>query len=113
MKKNTQPAKVSYFFGPGWKELGDFIKKFWALNQEDIKKRAEKVETGKGIMSFSGAGNLMSCVSLILFGTFFFGVITLAVSAILGVAFFVVYALILIIWLLDRINLVSKGIFVA
>lgn len=27
MKKDTQPAKVSYFFGSGWKELGDFIKK--------------------------------------------------------------------------------------
>ena len=113
MKKEKQPAKMSYFFGPGWKELGDFIKKFWSLNQEDIKKRAEKVETGKGIMSFSGAGNLMSCVSLIIFGTFFFCVITCAVSAVLGAAFFVVYALILVIWLLDRINLVSKGIFVA
>ncbi len=113
MKKEKQPAKMSYFFGPGWKELGDFIKKFWLLNQEDIKKRVEKVETGKGIMFFSGEGNLMSCVSLIIFGTFISCVITCAVSAILGEAFFIVYALILVIWLLDRINLVSKGIFVA
>lgn len=37
----------------------------------------------------------------------------IGVSAILGAAFLVVYALILVIWLLDRINLVSKGIFVA
>lgn len=26
MKKDTQPAKMSYFFGPSWRELGDFIK---------------------------------------------------------------------------------------
>lgn len=30
-----------------------------------------------------------------------------------GCYFFIVYAIILLIWLIDRINLVSKGIFVA
>ncbi len=113
MSKNPQPAKMSYFFGPGWKDLGTFIKKFWGYNQDDIKKRAKKVETGKGIMSLSGAGSLMSCLSLIVFGTFFFVVLSAAFSAVLGTAFLVVYAFILIIWLIDRISLFSKGIFVA
>lgn len=113
MKKEVQPAKLSYFFGPGWKELWIFIKKFWSFNQEDIKKRAEKVETGKGIMSLSGAGRLLSCFSLILFGTLFFIIISAAVSAVLGVAFLLVYALIFVIWSVDRLQLISKGIFVA
>ncbi|EHL14782.1 hypothetical protein HMPREF9630_00825 [Peptoanaerobacter stomatis] len=113
MKKDTQPAKKSYFFGPGWNDLGKFIKRFWQFNQDDIKKKAEKIETGKGIMSFSGARALMSCISLILFGTIFFCLIAATVSTVLGVAFCFVYILILAIWLLDRINLISKGIFVA
>lgn len=113
MKKEAQPAKPSYFFGPGWKELGLFIKKFWGFNQEDIRKRAEKAETGKGIMSLSGAGRLLSCFSLILFGTLFFVIISAAVSVVLGIAFLIVYVLIFIVWSIDRIHLVRKGIFVA
>ena len=96
MKKETQPAKISYFFGPGWKNLGTFIKKFWEFNQIDIRKRAEKVENGKGIMSFSGAGNFLSCLALILFGTLFFIIIATTVSIVLGIAFLVMYIIFLI-----------------
>ena len=113
MKKELQPAKMSYFFGPGWNDLWTFIKKFWGYNQEDIKKRAVKAETGKGIMSFSGAARLLSCFALILFGTFFFVVISAAVSVILGIPFLVVYALIFIVWGIDRIYLFRRRIFVA
>lgn len=113
MKKETQPAKISYFFGPGWKELWLFIKKFWGFNQEDIIKRAKKAEDGKGIMSLSGAGRLLSCFSLILFGTLFFVIISAAVSLVLGIAFLIVYVLIFIVWSIDRLHLIRKGIFVA
>ena len=109
MKREIQPAKVSYFFGAGWEEMWLFIKKFWGFNQEDIKKRAEKVETGKGIMSLSGAGRLLSCFSLILFGTLFFILISAAVSIVLGVAFLAVYVLIFVIWSVDRLYLIRKG----
>ncbi len=113
MKKEKQPAKTSYFFGPGWQELGTFIKKFWQFNKEDITKRAEKVENGKGIMSFSGTCNLLSCFAVILFGTLFFCLITVAVSVVLGIAFLIMYVLIGIIWLFDRIYLLKNRIFVA
>lgn len=113
MKKDPQPAKISYFFGPGWNDLILFIKKFWGFNREDIKKRAEKVETGKGIMSLLGAGRLLSCFSLILFGTFFFLIISAAVSVILGTAFLTVYILAFIVWSIDRLCLLWKEIFVA
>lgn len=113
MKKNNQPAKMSYFFGPCWNDLGTFIKNFWKYNQEDIKKRAKKVETGKGIMTLTGAGRLFSCISLILFGTLFFGVIAAIVSTVYALGFLVIYAIILLIWLTDRIHLLRKGIFVA
>ena len=53
MKKSvSQPAKVSYFFGPGWNDLKNFFQTFWNLNKLEIKKRRDKFESGKGIMSF-------------------------------------------------------------
>ena len=33
MAKNEQPAKISYFFGPGWNDLKSFITK---LNQNSF-----------------------------------------------------------------------------
>lgn len=72
MKREKQPAKVSYFFGPGWKNLGEFTKIFWNLNRDDVRKRQKKFESGMGVMSIRGVANLISCFMLILFGTAFF-----------------------------------------
>jgi len=111
--KNVQPAKKSFFFGPGWEHLGGFIKKFWQLNKDDINKRAAGATDDKGIMSFKGAFNFMTCISLILFGTFFYVVITAGITSILSVAYLFVYFLFFIVWLTDRIYLLANGIFVA
>lgn len=113
MKKETQPAKISYFFGPGWKQLGEFIKTFWNLNQEDVKKRQAKFESGMGIMSLGGVANLVSCFMLLLFGTIFFLIISGCVSVVLGAAYIIVYLLFFVVWLTDRIYLLRKRIFVA
>lgn len=113
MKKETQPAKRSYFFGPGWRNLGAFIKTFWNLNQDDVKKRQLKFERGMGIMSLKGVANLISCFMLILFGTLFFLVISGCVSVVLGTAYIVVYILFFLVWVTDRIHLLRKRIFVA
>ena len=45
MKREKQPAKVSYFFGPGWKNLGEFTKIFWNLNRDDVRKIAARTAT--------------------------------------------------------------------
>lgn len=111
--KNVQPAKKSFFFGPGWEKLSNYIKKFWSLNQIDIKNRADKFSDDKGIMSLSGAVNFVACISLILFGTLFFLIISTGISSVLSVAYIIVYILFFIIWLTDRIYLLASGIFVA
>ncbi len=113
MKREKQPAKVSYFFGPGWKNLGEFTKIFWNLNRDDVRKRQKKFESGMGVMSIRGVANLISCFMLILFGTAFFVIISGAVSVILGIAYIIVYILFFIVWLTDRIYLLRKRIFVA
>ena len=113
MKKTTQPAKISYFFGPGWKDLANFFKTFWKLNADDIAARRSKFESGKGIMSFKGAGALISCLFLILFGTVSFVAISALISLVLGVFFLIVYLFIFLAWLADRIYLLKNHIFVA
>ncbi len=114
MKKSvSQPAKISYFFGPGWTDLANFFRTFWDLNKEDIKKRRDKFESGKGIMSFKGAGALISCLFLILFGTFSFVAISTVISIVLGIFFLLVYVFIFLSWFIDRIYLLKNHIFVA
>ena len=112
-KKVDQPAKVNYFFGPGLEDLIKFIKTFWSLNRDEIKDRESVLKSEYGIMSIKGAGAFISCLFLILFGTFFFVVISTAVSVLLGVAFLIVYFFAFLIWLLDRLYLLKNHIFVA
>ncbi len=112
-KREEQPAKISYFYGPGWNDLNKFIKTFWNLNRDDIKARQEKFEHGKGIMTLKGSAALVSCLFLILFGTVSFLLISGIVSAVLGVAFLIIYILIFMAWLIDRIALLRRHIFVA
>ncbi len=112
-KREKQPAKISYFYGPGWNDLNKFIKTFWNLNRDDIKARQEKFEHGKGIMTLKGSAALASCLFLIFFGTLSFLLISGIVSAVLVVAFLIVYIFIFLAWLLDRIALLRRHIFVA
>ena len=108
----VQPAKVSYFFGPGWKDLAKFFKTFWKLNSDDIRVRQDKFETGKGIMTFKGAGALISCLFMILFGTASFVLISITISVVLGTVFLIIYFAIFLVWLVDRISLIRHHIFV-
>jgi hypothetical protein len=115
-KRDPEPAKINYFFGPCWQDLGSFIKEFWKLNAESINKRKEKYEAvgeknKNGIMSFKGAVNFISCLFLALFGTISFLIISVAFSIVLSIGFFIVYIISFIAWLIDRLYLMINGIF--
>ena len=113
MKIEKQPAKINYFFGPGWKKLGEFIKKFWNYTKDDVVKRKDAFEEGKGILSIKGMWKFMICFMLILFGTLFFLIISGLVSIIYGVVVLVFYLIFAIVWGIDRLYLVKNKIFVA
>lgn len=113
-KKVDDPAKVNYFFGPGWKQLGAFLAKFWELNKEDVRKRKEKLENkGKHKLSLQGMGGLIYSLSMVIFGTLFFVLLGGGVSVILAAFFLLFYVLMFVIWLTDRIYLLTNRIFVA
>ena len=69
-KKNAQPAKKSYFFGQGYKDIGDAIRLSWRKNASTAKKYYDSF-TEKGLMSFKGIFKLFCALSVVSFGTVF------------------------------------------
>ena len=41
MQKNSQPAQISYFLGPGWKKFGEFIKRILKNERKKLKQVKE------------------------------------------------------------------------
>ncbi len=114
MKKHEpQPAKVNYFFGDCWKDVGKFFRISWQETKEAIWKKKVDFERGKGIRSLEGAKDMLICLCVILFGCSAFFVVSILFSVISAVVLLVVYMAILVIWLLDRLFLLKNHIFVA
>lgn len=87
----TQPAKVSYFFGPGWKDLGQYIKLLW----KNIRKKCRKCHkdySSESLLTVKGLFFLVVSISCALFGGLFGGIISALSATILSLFFFLVYA---------------------
>ena len=111
-KKNAQPAKKSYFFGQGYKDIGDAIRLSWRKNASTAKKYYDSF-TEKGLMSFKGIFKLFCALSVVSFGTVFFALISLVMVAVVSLFFVLVYIGFSAVWLFDRLYLMPKKIFTA
>ena len=111
-KKNAQPAKKSYFFGQGYKDIGDAICLSWRKNASTAKKYYDSF-TEKGLMSFKGIFKLFCALSVVSFGTVFFALISLVMVAVVSLFFVLVYIGFSAVWLFDRLYLMRKKIFTA
>ena len=111
-KKNAQPAKKSYFFGQGYKDIGDAIRLSWRKNASTAKKYYDSF-TEKGLMSFKGIFKLFCALSVVSFGTVFFALISLVMVAVVSLFFVLVYIGFSAVWLFDRLYLMRKKIFTA
>jgi len=74
LKKNKQPAIKSYFFGKGYKDLGNTIKDAWQLNLE---KASECFSEGAecfewGFSAFKSIYYWAAGIFVVLFGTSLF-----------------------------------------
>ena len=112
MKKSNQPARLSYFFGPGYKDVKKTIKLIWELNAESAKKYYIQYDES-GLMSVKGLFNFSRAISIMTFGSLFSIVISAVIVLILALCFLPVYLLFSFIWLIDRIYLVHNKISVA
>lgn len=112
MSRSIQPAKVSYFFGPGWKDLKNFISSLWKKNAESAKLYHGKYKE-YGLLSFSGIKWFVCSMSVVVYGTIFFLAISLIVSIFLSIFFSLVYIGFSTLWIIDRFYLKRKKIFTA
>lgn len=112
-----QPAKKSYFFDKGYRDMGNTIKGAWTRNMASISHYRDNLgDLGdKGAVGklFFGIVNILAMVAVIICGSIITAVITLANIAVLVVFMGIVYIGFSAIWLLDRLYLIRKKIFTA
>lgn len=117
MTTTPQPAKKSYFFDKGYKDLGNTIKGAWARNSDSIKKYASNLgnlgDHGLPAILFLGLVNILAMVAVVVCGSAITAVITFINIVILLVFMAIVYIGFTIIWIVDRLYLVRKKIFTA
>lgn len=119
MSKLLQPAKKSYFFDKGYKDLWNTIKGAWKRNFKSIAKYKENIEDAytfednKYVFILKLIVNILAILSILICGS----IITFAMTginvAILFMFMIIVYIGFSIIWLVDRIYLLSHKIFTA
>ena len=72
MATTPQPAKKSYFFDKGYKDLGNTIKGAWARNSDSIKKYASNLgnlgDHGLPAKLFLGLVNILAMVAVVVCG---------------------------------------------
>lgn len=112
MKTYEQPAKISYFFGPGWRDLGNFIIKLWNKNVESSQNYYKKYQNF-GLTSLKGIYWLTCSLSVVIYGTIFFIFISIIFSIFLSLFFVLIYLGFSLLWIFDRLYLKQKKIFTA
>lgn len=97
-----EPAKVSYFFGKGYQDLGNTIKEAWQLNIQSAKQQMEKAKYN-GYTSFKGIIFLISAIDIYIFGSAITAVTSALHIAVLFIFFACIYIGFSVIWLIDQI----------
>lgn len=105
----VQPAKISYFFGKGYTDLGNTIKGAWVRNIVDIKGQWEEVREN-GLFSFRGFIAFIAVICIAVFGSIITAVVTVVHVAVLAFIFVIVYISFSILWLIDRIYMLIHRI---
>jgi len=119
MATTPQPAKVSYFFDKGYKDVLATIKGAWSRNMDSVQKNKDNIQDAKLTVdsrvkrTFLIILNVIAIIAMFVFGS----LITVGVSAINVAILLIVMAAIYIgfslVWAADRIFLLRKKIFTA
>lgn len=117
MKKISQPARKSYFFDKGYRDLGNTICEAWSRNENSIKGYAENLQNmgdkAITIKVFLIIANIIAIIAVVICGSVITTVISVINVLILIIFMAVVYVSFSVIWLIDRLYLARKKIFTA
>ncbi|MDP8228698.1 MAG: hypothetical protein P9M15_04530 [Candidatus Electryoneaceae bacterium] len=116
MAIEKQPAIKSYFFGKGYRDLGNTIADSWKMNGQSAKKywtkSLDRWEEG-GFKLFLAVAMAFAALSVWIFGTIFFSLFSVVHIIILGTFFLTIYVSFTVVWLVDRGYRVWHRIFTA
>jgi GTPase SAR1 family protein len=112
MKNKTQPAKKSYFFGKGYKDMLAAIKQLWVLNALTAQRYNMRFKI-YGFLSIRGCFWFFCALAVVIFGTIFFLVFSLVFITFLLIFFLLIYLGFSVVWLIDRGYLYKNKIFTA
>lgn len=111
-----QPAIKSYYFGKGYKDLWSTIENSWEANletAEEYTKRAKKYWENGGFEIAGSVFFFFAAVSVIIFGTLFFLVLSFFHGLVLLTFFSLIYYSFTILFLIEKSYWLFKGIFSA
>lgn len=117
--KEAQPAKKSYFFEKGYKDVKNTIIDAWNMNLDSAKKLREKIkdlkfkDINKVKKIFFYILNYIALISIVVFGSIIIAVMSTLNIVILAVVMACIYIGFSILWLVDRIYLQKNRIFTA
>lgn len=106
---NEQPARLSYFFGKGYRDLGNTIKESWILNLESAKRQLE-LAGEKRYFSLGGGIHLTAAISILTFGSLITAITTLIHIAVLLAFFAFIYIGFGVLWAVDRVYILTNRI---
>ena len=108
-KDRKQPARLSYFFSKGYRDLWNTIKESWARNFYTAKEKLA-IARDRGIFSFGGGLNLVATIAIFTYGSFVSAITTFFHIAILLFFFVLVYLAFAALWIVDRLYIVINKI---
>lgn len=113
-EKIIEPAKVSYFFGPGYQDLRDIIKKAWSNNADTIDDLKDSRSIALDDVGFWRWVRIIfytfAILAMRIFGALFFLSISAIHAAVLMVFMAVMYCIFGVIWSIDRFILWRRKI---
>lgn len=118
-KKDDEPAKRSYFFGPGYAQLSGTIKTAFELNFISGQKVSETVKKFKGDSDGIWGGIklvggiiylIIADICIYLIGTILCAVFGLVHGAITTIVMILIYIIFSVVWIIDRLYLLKKKI---
>ena len=118
-EKDDEPARRSYYFGPGYEQLGATIKNAFELNAASGAKISEDGSSFKGDSTglwglLKAIGGLIytivGCVCVYIFGTVLCCALAIIHGSITTVFMLLTYVVFTVVWIIDRIYLLVKKI---
>lgn len=110
-----QPAIKSYFFGKGYRDLWNTIAESWKLNLGSAKSfwvTASRRWNNGSFEILAAIAMAFAALSVVLFGTLWFGILSAVHIVILAIFFSIIYLLFSFFWIIERIYMLWHGVFV-